>query len=229
MLSCYIVEDDLDSIEILEDYIEKSLNLVSLGHETDPRKTLELFTSSENLPDVTFLDIELPNISGIDLARIIKDKTLIVFATGYNNFGTEAFELGAIDYLKKPFSYERFLLTLSKIHQYFATKELNEKTKHIFLHIKENKKTLKVKVNLEDIIRIQGLGNYLQIFTHSERNYIYYGKLSDIQFVLPRDFVRTHRSHIVNLKYVEIIDGNNVVLRNGVSIPIGEKFKQNLG
>jgi len=228
MLSCFVIDDDVDSIDLLTSYISETPLLDLKGIEKDPIKALEYFNGIGEFPDLTFLDIEMPKLSGLALARLMKEKTKIIFSTAYGNYAVEAFEIGAIDYLKKPYSYERFLKAVVKAKDLMAANAAQVKVGYIFVQLKENKKVIKVKINTGDIIRIEGMGNYLRIFTISDRNYVFYGKLSALLTDLPNEFVRIHKSHIVNMTFVEVIKGSNIILKNGVSLPVGETFKSRI-
>lgn len=227
MLTCCIIEDDVSSTEILIDYIETSKILDLVMVESDPRKALEYF-NYEKAPDITFLDIQLPYISGLSIARVIKNKTKIVFSSGYSEYGVQAFDVGAIDYLKKPYTYDRFLEAIIKAENNVKFDRLKVSPRHFFIPIKQNKRTVQKKINIEEIMSIQGMGNYLSIHTASNRKYTCYGKLTDFQSIVPNVLVRVHKSHIVNLSYIEVIDGNKIILKNGTLIPIGEIYRNNI-
>lgn len=231
MTTCYIVDDEKHSIEILSEYIENTPNLELLGFETDPIIALSNISENKVCPEITFLDIDMPKISGINLSMIIKSKTNIIFVTAFKDYAIDAFDINAVDYILKPISYERFLKGVNRVNE----RKLNQaplpntNSKYIFVQVTDNNKTSKIKINTEEITRLQGLGNYVHLFTNSDKNYVFYGRLMDLQEQLSSDFIRCHKSHIINLKYVEVIVGNKVFLKNKIEIPIGAKFKTGLG
>lgn len=114
MLTCYIIDDEPHAIKSLTAYVEKTPLLQILGSSQDPQEALAHFQHTNQYADITFLDIEMPQISGLQLSTMLKEKTTIVFTTAHPGFAVNAFELGIGDYLLKPFSYERFLNVSTK-------------------------------------------------------------------------------------------------------------------
>lgn len=231
MTTCYIVDDEKHSIEVLSEYVENTPNLELIGFETDPIVALSNISENKIAPEITFLDIDMPKLSGINLSMIIKNKTNIIFVTAFKDYAIDAFDINAVDYILKPISYERFLKGVNRVNERRANQNptpvpaQNPNPKYIFVQVTDNNKTSKVKINTEEIIRIQGLGNYIHLFTNSDKNYVFYGRLMDLQEQLPADFIRCHKSHIISLKYVEVIEGSKVFLKNKFEVPIGAKFK----
>lgn len=228
MTTCYIVDDEKHSIEVLSEYIENTPNLQLIGFETDPIIALSNISENKISPEITFMDIDMPKLSGINLSIIIKNKTNIIFVTAFKDYAIDAFDINAVDYILKPISYERFLKGVNRVineKKPASTISQGQNPKYIFVQVTDNNKTSKVKINTEEIIRIQGLGNYIHLFTNSDKNYVFYGRLRDLQEQLPSDFIRCHKSHIISLKYVEVIEGSKVFLKNKFEVPIGAMFK----
>src|ERR1043165_4695331 len=123
MLTCYIIDDELHAIKSLLAYIEKTPSLQLIGYSENPLHALSQFQEKNEYADITFLDIDMPQLSGIELSSMLKGKTAIVFTTAHTNFAIEAFELEVSDYLLKPFSYERFLKCVHKINELLIQNE----------------------------------------------------------------------------------------------------------
>ncbi|MCX2492871.1 LytTR family DNA-binding domain-containing protein [Pedobacter sp. PF22-3] len=225
--SCYIIDDEQHAIEILSEYIEQTPGLQLIGTETNPLMALSKISKQEISPDITFLDIDMPELSGIELSYLIKDKTNIIFSTGFKNYAHQAYDLNAVDYLLKPFRYERFLQSLNKIYSKGNLTTTVPQNNFKFIEFENNKNRL--TINTEEITHIEGLSNYIRIHTQSEKSYTIYTSLKHILEKLPPHlFFRSHKSFIINLKFVEVIIGNEIVIKGNHTIPIGGFFRKDL-
>lgn len=225
--SCYIIDDEQHAIEILSEYIEQTPGLKLIGGESNPLIALSKILKKEIIPDITFLDINMRELSGIELSYLIKDKTDIIFSTAFKDHAHQAYDVNAVDYLLKPFKYERFLQSIDKIyskHNIVTTATQNNLN---FIQIDNNKNHL--KINTEEITHIEGLSNYIKVHTQSEKAYTIYISLKQILEKLPPQlFIRSHKSFIINLKFVEVIIGNEIVIKGNHIIPIGGVFRSDL-
>ncbi|AOM80168.1 LytR/AlgR family response regulator transcription factor [Pedobacter steynii] len=225
-ISCYIVDDESHCIKTIKDHVERTPGLELIGTESNPLEALRKILTQEIKPDVVFLDIKMPQLSGIELARLIKDKTKVIFATSHNNHAYQSYDLGALDFLIKPVSYERFLQAIKKGYSQQA-QPLRDVHPFIFVQT-ENKKKL-IKVDTEEITTIEGLSNYVKINTSSAKTYTVYTSMKSLLNKLPSaHFIRSHKSYIVNLKFVEMITGNEILMKGNEVIPIGDFFKKQL-
>lgn len=227
--SCFIVDDEQHAIDVLVDYINDTAGLSLLGTETNPVKALNLISSGELNPDITFLDIDLPKLSGIKLNELIKDKTKVIFTTAFKDYAVEAFDVNALDFLLKPIEYQRFLQAVDKV--YASTKKEGNNSwnqdKYLFFLV-DNKKNI-IKLNIDEIIRIEGLSNYVKISTTTDQEHIVYISMKEILNKLPKqDFIRSHKSHIVSFKYIDAINGNVVKMKGSINVPIGSLYKKDL-
>ncbi len=181
--------------------------------------------------DLIFLDINMPGLSGISFLKSLKHPPLVIFTTAYTEYALEGFELDAIDYLKKPFSFERFLKALNKASELLKLKipqeagkdpsTDTEKEKYIF--VKANKKTY--KIYFRDIMFIEGLGDYIKIHL-KDRHIVTNLTMKKIQDILPeKEFFRIHKSFIIAVQPIELIEGNMVRI-NKIKIPIGNRYRQ---
>lgn len=227
MLSCYIVDDENASIDILEDYIKETPWLKLVGTNSQSINGLAEFLTLNPIPDILFLDIDMPVMSGIQFSEIVKDKTNIIFCTAYKEYGPEAFKVNAIDYLLKPFTYNQFLNATTKVYK-SGSKTDRKEDDRLFICV-NNDRAQKVNINANEIVQINGLSNYFKIQVNSGKCYTYYGKLKDIIHKLETlSFVRCHKSHIVNLKEAEVISENIIYMKNGSKIPIGNTYRSSL-
>jgi DNA-binding LytR/AlgR family response regulator len=221
MYTCIIIDDDPLSIEILEDYIAKQENLNLLKTFQNPLQALHGFASYEKV-DIVFMDIEMPEMNGIELAKLIRNKIdKLVFVTGFNNYAAEAVELNADAYLLKPLPLSKFIQTLQKI----LIKPLKVADNHFILinHAKPAYK--KSKIDCKDIVVLESSGNYVKIHTLMEQ-ILTHQKLSSIYHQLTNQgFIQVHRSFVISTPHVKIIDNNNVVMKNGMKVPIGRNYR----
>jgi DNA-binding LytR/AlgR family response regulator len=182
--------------------------------------------------DLLFLDINMPIISGIAFLKTLKNPPLVIFTTAYIEYALEGYELNVIDYLKKPFSFERFLMAIQKASDLLKLKSkennnsnensaITEKDDYIF--IKANKKTY--KLCFKDILFIEGLGDYIKIHLTGQK-IVANLTMKKIQDILPEsDFYRIHKSFIIARQKIEIVEGNMVVISQN-KIPIGNSYRQ---
>ncbi len=218
--SCIVVDDEQTARSILKKYIGEIASLELLG---DYRNALEALTFIDKNPvDIIFLDIEMPKLSGINLAKIIDRKSHVIFTTAHREFAVEGFELNAVDYLLKPFSFDRFLQAVQRIITADKSKDSESETDYIFLKIGRQM----VKVNFSDLLFIEGLSNYVKVHT-SKKTLVCYYKLTELTELLPDRFVRVHKSYIVNLDKISIYTREHVQIEKK-HIPISATYRNTL-
>lgn len=218
-LKCIIVDDEPPAIRLLEGYVAKTAILEKVAVFSDAVKALEFLNN--NAVDVVFLDIQMPQLTGLQLSRIISKNINIIFTTAYPNFALEGFELNAKDYLLKPIAFDRFCQAVSKL-TISAETELKSSTSE-FLFIKTDGKNKFSKVIINNINYIESLQNYVCIHTDSEQ-IITYSSLKNILSSLPADFVQIHKSYIVSLKQIGSTDNFSVFIGDK-ELPIGNTYK----
>lgn len=219
-MRCIILEDEIPAQKILESYISKIPN-VELVDKFQTCSEANLFFKTNEI-DVVFLDINLPDISGIDFIKTVKNPPKIIMTTAYPEFALDSFELDTItDYLVKPFSFDRFLKAIRKAENKYQgiTKE---NTESIFVNVD---KTLH-KVLVDNILYVESDRNYVTIVT-SERKLVFIDSLKKWSNKLPSNFVQIHKSYIINIKKVEKLAGNEVFIK-GKRFPVGRTFKTDL-
>lgn len=225
MLTCYVVDDEAHAIETLVSYIEKAPGLELLGSSTNPLEALDLIGHSIH-PDITFLDVDMPQLSGLDLAGLINDHTAIIFTTAFPDYALGAFEKNASDYLLKPISFDRFLNSVKKVSAMIQSVVNKPNDDHIF--IKSNTKGKVVRVNFQDISYVESIKNYVIIYTDTEK-LVTYLTMKELETALPSDqFYRVHKSFIVNVQRIKTVNGSNIYLNKNIEIPLGQMYKNQL-
>ncbi|MDU1905196.1 MAG: LytTR family DNA-binding domain-containing protein [Dysgonomonas sp.] len=224
-MSCIIVDDEPIAREGLETLINKIPQL-SLNGIFDSAESATSYLK-DNLVDLIFLDIEMPEISGLEFARTIPENTLIIFTTAYSEYGADSYEVDAVDYLVKPIEPERFQKAVDKAILYISLLE-NAESEEIepdndFIFVKSERRYFKVYYS--DILYIEGLKNYVIIHTEKRKimTKIY---LRTIDELLPaKIFFRINKSYIVNLKRIDSFDNNDVFIGK-YEIAIGNAYRE---
>ncbi len=222
-----IIDDEPLAQNVIEQYAQKIPGLTIVGTCNDAicaHKVLQ-----EKDIDLLFLDINMPKLSGISFLKTLKNAPLVIFTTAYSEYALEGFELNAIDYLKKPFSFERFYKAYCRAEELLNLKQKpqnEDKTKdsdNDFVFIKSNKKS--VKVNFNEIFYIEGLGDYIKIHTSTDRLVTNLSMKKILNILPEKDFFRIHKSFIISLKNIESLEGNMVSV-DGKKLPIGNSYRQ---
>ncbi len=223
-MKCIIIEDEIPAQRILLNYISKIPDLQLKGSY---QSALEANSTLQKIGiDVVFLDINLPDISGIQYIKTLPKPPAIIMTTAYHEHAVESFELDTIcDYLVKPFSFERFLKAINKVRKHESTMVANTKSiensaESIFLNID---KTLH-KINVRDILYVESDKNYVTVVTKNGK-YSYLDSLKNwIQKLPETHFIQVHKSYVINFREIEKIVGNIVFIRTE-KIPIGRIYK----
>jgi len=218
---CIIVDDEPPATRILKSYVEKVSFLEEIGVFNDSLKALEFL--SLNKVDVVFLDIQMPQLTGLQLSKIISKDVKIIFTTAYSDFALEGFELNAVDYLLKPIAFERFYQAVSKLNTEVKT-EIVATNPAEFIFVKTDGKNKFQKVMLKAILYVESLQNYVCVHT-SKQQIITHSSLKNVVESLPQnDFIQIHKSYVVALKHVESTDNFSVFI-NSKELPIGATYK----
>jgi len=223
-MNVIIVDDEPLAQEVLETYISKFPALTLISKCNNAIEALEVLDN--NSVDLIFLDIQMPQISGIDFLKTLANPPLVIFTTAFSEYAIDGFDLNVVDYLLKPISLERFAKAVNK-----AIKQLQETSDKIasttentadYIFVKADKKLIKLHFN--DIFYIEGLKDYVILHTPQKR-IVTLQTMKSLEIKLPPDiFMRIHRSYIVNLGNISIVEGNTVHIKNKI-IPIGKNYK----
>ncbi|WP_242131158.1 LytR/AlgR family response regulator transcription factor [Aestuariivivens marinum] len=220
-ITCAIIDDEPLAIQVIESHLKEFNNIEITNTFNDPLKAFEVLQM--NKPDVIFLDINMPRMTGFTFLQSLNYKPLIVVTTAYREYAVESFELDVTDYLVKPIPFNRFLKTINKIYQLkqlTSNSESNlQQESHIFLKV--NKKL--IKVYLSDILFIESLKDYIKVITNLG-DYVVHKSLTAITDELPSsNFIRVHRSFTVSMSQVKALDGNTIEIADK-KIPIGRMY-----
>ena len=222
-ISAIIVDDEPLARKGLKDYIAEIAFMELINEFDQPVAAIDFL--HENPVDVVFLDINMPKVNGLELARSLQKPPLIVFTTAYREFATDSYDLGGFDYLVKPITFERFLKACNRISESIRAKSsdaplMNSGEDHFF--IKEDGTLLKIEIN--KILFIEGFKDYVKI--HLEQQvHLALISLKSVAENLPYDnFIRVHKSYLINKTKVDFIEGNMVSISNH-KIPIGKTYR----
>jgi two-component system, LytTR family, response regulator len=246
-LTCIIVEDEPLARQLLEQYVLKLPYLTLLKSFSNPLEALDFL--GQNEVDILFSDIQMPEITGITLLKILKKKPLIILTTAYSEYAIEGYELDVIAYLLKPITFEKFLKAVEKARQIKADRQINQDEKTVneaflneqksenshqksdyteggaqsFIFVKDGTKLVKIK--LKDILYIEGLKDYVSIITR-EKKTVTLQTLKSLEVQLPdNQFIRVHNSYIVSLEGIESIEKERVQIGK-VFIPISDTYRK---
>jgi len=224
--TCYIVDDEAEAIALLQEYIERTPGLELIGSSQNPLEALDALTG-KNAPDITFLDVDMRQLSGMELAGMVNLYTSVVFTTAFPEYALLAFDKEAFDFLTKPIDYERFVKCIQKAKRKITKgSEAQTAEQHGFFNIKSEIKGRMVKIRFDEVMFIEGAVNYIQIHTTNEKHMTYV-TMREIERHLPKTlFARIHRSFIVNIDFVKVIERAQLKLENGESLVMGDHYKQ---
>ncbi len=225
-IKALIIDDEPLARNVIEQYAQRLQNLAIAGTCNDALCAHNFLRDNE--VDLMFLDINMPKLSGISFLKNMKNPPLVIFTTAYSEYALEGFELNAVDYLKKPFSFERFCKAFYRAEELFLLKQNSKSTTHEdsqnrFLFVKSDKKTIKVKFT--DIYYIEGLGDYIKLHL-ADKKIVTNLSMKKILSLLPDNlFYRIHKSFIISLDKIETVEGNMIKMKN-VKLPIGNSYRQ---
>ena len=227
---CLIVDDEPVAQQILEKYINQIEALHLIAKCSNAFEAMNILHQEK--VDILFLDIKMPSLSGIEMLKTIQNQPKVILTTTFSEFAVESYEYGVIDYLLKPIAFERFLKTVNKIllpqNIDFNNGKAEEKLtiQPTFIFFKANKKIF--KYYLVDILFIEGSGNYIKVHTQNDKPLMVLDKLTDLLEKLPpRQFLRVHKSFIINISHIIKIEGNVLFIRDR-EIPISNTFRKDL-
>jgi len=223
-MKCIIVDDEPLGIEILESYVKRMPDMDLIGKCNNALEASEFLKNHK--VDLMFLDIQMPEITGLEFMRSIANPPLVVFCTAYPDFAVEGFELNAIDYLLKPVGFDRFSKTIERAREYISMKKNDTveapdlENDHIF--IKSNQK--QVKLSYDQIMYVEAFADYVKLYT-PEKRYITLQTMKNMEQKLPKEkFIRVHRSFIVGIKYINTFNSSELEI-GSVKIPVGKNYK----
>ncbi|ANE53505.1 hypothetical protein SY85_14810 [Flavisolibacter tropicus] len=229
-MSCIIVDDEQHAIDILVHYVNQTPYLQLVGTTTNPMEALQLVNTQK--VDLVFLDIQMPELSGMDFIKAIQGKAKVVLTTAYSEFALESYELDVVDYLLKPIRFPRFLQASQKalkdlgVEKEEDDKELEEDD---YIFVKTELKGKLLKITLNEIDYIESMKNYVAIYQGAQKTMVL-TSMKELEERLPqKQFMRVHKSFIIPLAKITGIEGNLLRIKDvATDIQIGENYKAEL-
>ena len=226
MIKCVIIDDEQPAINVLENYIKRVPYLQLVGTATNPIPGIELINST--IAELVFLDIQMDEMSGIDVMKVLPDNVKVIFCTAFSEFAVTSYELNAVDYLMKPIPFDRFASAIKKISPLNITSLANESvtTSNDYIFVKTEQKGKMVKIDLDDIDFIEAMNNYIAFYRGNSKTLVY-STMKEIEDHLPRSkFLRVHKSYIIAINKITSVDNNCITLKNrSEQIPISLTYK----
>jgi DNA-binding LytR/AlgR family response regulator len=231
VIRCLAIDDEMLALDLLEDNIKKVPFLELAGSCRSAAEALEILRTQS--VDLLFLDIQMPDISGVQLLKSLQHKPLVIFTTAYSKYATDGFDLDVIDYLLKPYAFERFLKAVNKVYEYLDLQHRAQHNagsreivaSHEFLFVRADYRLY--KINLRDILYVEGLKDYVKIYI-SEKPIVTQMSMKSLEEKLPlRDFIRVHRSYIVAFNKIDFVQKHMVTIGNK-EIPVSEHYRDQL-
>jgi DNA-binding LytR/AlgR family response regulator len=228
---CLVVDDEPLARDLMRSHIEKLENFEICAECGDAMKALQEL--HKHKVDLIFMDIQMPQITGIEFLKTLKKPPKVIITTAYREYALDGFELDVVDFLLKPITFERFLKSVNKYYQASQEEAPNiqsmvtgaNSTEAAFIYVKENKKV--VKVHLNEILYVEGLSEYVQIYTRAKK-IITKTSLTNMSEKLPENsFMRIHKSYIVSLSKIEAFTSSSIEVA-GKELPIGRSYKNSV-
>lgn len=224
ILKCCVIDDEPLASQLIASYIEKTPFMQLVGTYSSAQEAIK--TILDNQVDLVFLDIEMPQLNGLEFAKIIPPTTRIIFTTAYDQYAIQGFKVDALDYLLKPISYEDFLASANKAQRWIEIQRNSSSQGSTRDYVIVKSEYRLVQIPTSDILFIEGLKDYVKIYTVDEQKSIMtLMNMKTLEQSLPSTFMRVHRSFIVNTTKIKIIERNRIVFGNKY-IPISDSYKQ---
>ncbi len=228
-IKALIIDDEPLAQNVIKQYAEKIPDLVISATCTEAICAHKIMQEQEI--DLLFLDINMPKLSGISFLKTLVNPPLVIFTTAYSEYALEGFELNAVDYLQKPFSFERFFKAFTRAEELFLLKQQSAGKSEIkpqastedYFFVKANKKT--IRVNYSDILFIEGLGDYIKIHLTDEKLVTNLSMKKMLELLPETKFYRIHKSYIISVDKIESVEGNLVSIQ-GNRLPVGNSYRQ---
>ena len=230
MINCLIVDDEQHAIDILVHYVSQTPFLKLVASTTNPIDALQIVNTQKI--DLIFLDIQMPELTGIDFIKAIQGQADVILTTAYSEFALESYELNVVDYLLKPIRFPRFLQAVQKVANEGAEQPAESHTMELeddYIFVKTESKGKLLKINLNEIDYIEGMKNYVAIHCNGKKTLVY-TSMKELEERLPhKSFLRVHKSFIIPIAKITGIEGNLLRLKNVTAeVQIGESYKADL-
>lgn len=232
-IRCMVVDDEPLAVEMLAGYVRRTPSLELMSTFTDPVLALSAINSTK--PDLVFMDIQMPDLNGLELSKLLPSETRIIFTTAFKEYAFESYEVGAIDYLLKPIKYQKFLEAAAKAEKWFAMSSAassedttggEKERKSAFIKVEGELRN----IEFDDILYVAGMKDYVTIHIQSDdQPLVTHITMKAIEDLLPAEkFMRVHRSYIVALEKISAIDSYGDVLIGKVAVPVSDSYRKGI-
>lgn len=226
-LNCWIIDDEPLALELLNSYAQKTPFLNITGKYSSAVQAME--NISKERIDIIFLDIQMPDVNGMEFAKMVSEDTRIIFTTAFSEYALDGYKVNALDYLLKPFSYSDFLNASKRALDWHELRKMAQENKEPTsegIFVRADYKL--IHILFDDILIVEGLKDYIKIYTLRDRKPIItlMSLKSMEEQLVPKKFIRVHRSFIININKIGSIDKNRIIIE-GHQIPIGETYRKN--
>lgn len=228
-LRCIVVDDEPLAVRMLENFISRTPGVELEASFTDSVQALSVI--SEKRPDLVFLDIQMPDLNGLELSRMLKDPTRIIFTTAFRQYAFESYEVSALDFLLKPIRYQKFLEAVEKARRWFDLKDAAESQapaagENDFIFLKADK-TLH-KIPFDDILYVLGMKDYVCVYIAGRKEpLVTHSTMKGMEEMLPSPrFMRVHKSYIVNLEKIESVSSGWDLMVAGELIHVSDAYRE---
>lgn len=225
MHTCIIIDDEIHSVDALRGYIEKVPELKLMESYNNPLTALEEIRNG-NKPDIVFLDVDMPELSGIEVAELLPKDIAIIFTTGHSKYALQAFQLDAFDFLLKPFNYSTFHKSVTKVIERIGKVSSKEEIESMFINPGTKGKIIQLLI--AKISHIEALDHSVCIFLQNEKFVTKVNLKEILQKLPPSRFIRVHRSFVINMELIRAVETHFIVLQNNERVPLGEVYKKSL-
>lgn len=223
MIRCIIVDDEQHAIELLSMHIGQTDFLELAGATTSPAKALQMIF--EQKPDVVFLDVQMPEMSGIEFMQLLNGKCKVILVTAYKDYAIQGYDHDVVDYLLKPVTFPRFLKSARKL---LTAQENSQAMDNDYILVNADARGRLLRINIEDIVYVEGQKQYAGFYTRRGRQFLSLISLKELEVRLPAGhFIRVHKSFLLATQYISMIQHNMVYLEHSnKTIPIGSSYRE---
>lgn len=223
-INCICIDDEKLARALLKDYISQVSFLNDLGQFKNPLEALQVLETEKI--DLIFLDIQMPEMTGIEFLKTLQDSPKIIFTTAYAEYAVEGYQFEVADYLLKPFSFDRFLQAVNKAKKMISLhqNQMADTTKN-YIIVKSDHRMF--KIDYQDILYIEGLKEYVSIYTTENKRIITLMALKNLEITLPANFIRVHKSYIVSFEKISALEGNQLIIGSH-KIPVGKNYRNDV-
>ena len=226
-MRCVIVDDEPLAVELMAGYVRKTPSLELVGTYTDPVEALSEIRST--LPNLVFMDIQMPDLNGLELSRMLPEQTMVVFTTAFREYAFDSYEVDAVDYLLKPIRYQKFVEAVSRaqkrlLPQADSGKQEEGQRESAFFKVDGQHRN----ISFSDILYVSAMKDYVMLRLRSEKDpLVTHLTMKAVEEMLPASrFMRVHRSYIVALDKITSIDGNGDIMLGGELVPVSDTYRK---